>query len=104
MKTRAKLMCGIVAIAATCPAHAQDAATLAARGLVANCANCHGTDGRTAPGAPMRSLAGMPREELLAQMKAFRDGTRPSTIMGQLSKGFSDAQLAQMAAWLAAQK
>ena len=49
-------------------------------------------------------LAGMPREALLAQLQAFKAGTRPSTIMGQIAKGYSEAQLEQLAAWFAAQK
>jgi sulfide dehydrogenase cytochrome subunit len=46
----------------------------------------------------------MPREQLLAQLQAFKAGTRPSTIMQQLAKGYSDAQLAQLAGYFAAQK
>src|SRR4051812_40347098 len=85
-------------------AQPQDAQALYTRTLAAGCASCHGTDGHTAAGAPLRTLAGMPRDELLAQLKAFRAGTRASTIMGQLSKGYSDAQLEQLAAWFAAQR
>ncbi len=41
----------------------------------------------------MRSLAGAPKEELLEILLAFRHGKRPATVMQQLAKGYSDAQL-----------
>jgi cytochrome c553 len=50
------------------------------------------------------SIAGLPRDYLMAQMKAFKDGSRPATVMHQISKGFSDAQIASMADYFAAQK
>jgi cytochrome c553 len=85
-------------------AHAQTQEQLYVRSMAGSCAQCHGTDGRTAAGAPLPALAGMPREQLLAQLQAFKAGTRPSTIMQQLAKGYSDAQLAQLAGYFAAQK
>jgi cytochrome c553 len=63
--------------------------------LAANCANCHGTTGN-AKGA-MPSLAGLPKSTIVEQMKAFRDGKRPATIMHQLSKGYTDAQIEAIA-------
>lgn len=66
-------------------------AARAAQYLAANCANCHGTTGQ-AKGA-MPSLAGLPRATIIEQMKAFRDGKRPGTIMPQLAKGYTDQQI-----------
>ncbi|HSV84622.1 MAG TPA: c-type cytochrome [Ramlibacter sp.] len=83
-------------------AQTQDA--LYTRSLAATCANCHGTDGRAAAGSTMPALAGMSRDQLVTQLKAFRDGSRPSTIMGQLAKGYSDAQIEQLAGYFAARK
>ena len=51
-----------------------------------------------------RSLAGRQRAELLQQLKDFREGKRPATIMHQLAKGYSDAQLEAVATYLSAQK
>jgi cytochrome c553 len=84
-------------------AHAQPD-TLRLRTLAANCAQCHGTEGRTAPGSALPSIAGMPREYLATQLHAFKAGTRPSTVMQQLARGYTDAQLEQLAAFFAAQK
>ncbi|RZJ06647.1 MAG: c-type cytochrome [Haliea sp.] len=85
-------------------ASAQDKDALYLQSLAATCANCHGTGGRSAEGSVVPSLAGMPRDAMVAQMKAFKAGTRPATIMHQLAKGYSEAQIEQLAAWFAAQK
>jgi cytochrome subunit of sulfide dehydrogenase len=82
-------------------AFAQDAARLYDRSLAATCAQCHGTDGRAAPGAALPGLAGLPAATLAAQMTAFKSGTRAGTVMPQLAKGFSDAQIDRLAAWFA---
>jgi sulfide dehydrogenase cytochrome subunit len=83
---------------------AQDAAALQVRSWAATCANCHGTDGRAVDGAAVPGLAGMPASYLVDQLKTFKAGTRPATVMHQLAKGFSDAQIDQLAAYFAAQK
>jgi len=75
----------------------------AARSLAATCANCHGTDGRSATREVM-PLAGLPRDLVIAQMKAFKEGSRPATIMHQLAKGYTDQQIGQIADYFAAQK
>lgn len=71
------------------------------RNLAATCANCHGTGGRSVGG--MAKLAGEPRERLLAKLRAYATGEEPSTIMGQIARGYSEAQLALIAGWFAAQ-
>lgn len=84
-------------------AHAQDAGTLHLRSLAATCATCHGTDGHAVPASPIPGLAGRPADALLRDLRAFRDGSRPATVMQQIARGYSDAQLQQLAAYFAAQ-
>ena len=84
----------IVAALAALPAHAQDSP--AARSLAATCAACHGTDGRSAT-QEVIGLAGLPKEHIASQMKAFRDGTRPASVMHQIAKGYSDQQIELLA-------
>lgn len=79
---------------------AQDPA--AVRGMAATCANCHGTDGRSVGTVP--GLAGIDKAYLAEQMKDFKTGKRPATIMNQLAKGLTDGQIDQLAAYFAAQK
>lgn len=92
--------------AAACPtwAAAQGQQALYVSSLAATCANCHGTSGKPADGSSLPRLAGMPREQMAAQLMAFRAGTRPATIMHQITKGYSDAQISQLADYFAAQK
>jgi cytochrome c553 len=71
--------------------------------LAANCAICHGTQGRTAPNSPVASLAGRPREEFVQAMAQFKSGQKPATIMHQIAKGYRDDQIKAIAAFFAAQ-
>ncbi len=80
------------------------AAALHLRSLAATCANCHGTDGKAPQGSAVVSLAGLPKDTIVAKMKAFKAGAVPATIMHQLSKGYSDVQIEQLAGYFAAQK
>jgi cytochrome c553 len=70
------------------------------RSLAANCFTCHGTDGHSVGGVPP-SLAGQDRNYLLQQMKEFKAGTRPATIMHQQAKGYTDQQLEAIAGYFA---
>jgi cytochrome subunit of sulfide dehydrogenase len=92
------------AAAAMLPAAAQDAGALRVTALAATCANCHDTQGRAVEGAAVPGLAGMPAAYMVEQVKAFKSGARPATVMHQLAKGYSDAQIQQVAAYFAAQK
>jgi sulfide dehydrogenase cytochrome subunit len=86
------------------PAGAQDAKALQLRALASTCASCHGTQGRAVEGAAVPGLAGMPASYIAEQMRAFKAGSRPATVMHQLSKGYNDAQIDAIAAYFAVQK
>ena len=96
LKTR--LLIPLALLAACAGAQAQD--TNLARNLAATCANCHGTHG-IAKGE-MKTLAGRPAAELIQLMNEFRSGSRPATIMHQISKGYTDEQIRLVAGYLAA--
>jgi sulfide dehydrogenase cytochrome subunit len=83
------------------PVAAQD---VQGRNLAAGCAICHGTEGRsTTKDSALIPLAGMPRDHIAAQMREFRDGKRPATVMHQIARGYSDDQVETLAAYFAAQ-
>lgn len=84
----------------TAPVAAQD---LQGRNLAASCAICHGTEGRAVT-KDMVSLAGLPRDYIVKQLQDFKDGKRPATVMHQIAKGYTEAQIEAMAGWFAAQK
>ena len=73
----------------------------ATRDIAATCANCHGTNGVSRGTVP--SLAGQTKADLAAKMLEFKQNQRPGTIMPQLAKGFTDAQIDAVAAWFASQ-
>ncbi len=74
---------------------ASNADDLQARNRAASCLTCH------AAGA-LPPLAGRPQADIVAAMRAFRDGSRASTVMQQIARGYSDAQVSAIAAWFAA--
>ena len=82
-------------------ASAQPAGPDPIRYVAANCANCHGTAGRSSGAMP--SLAGLQAPYFTEQMRLFRDGKRPATIMHQIAKGYSDQQIEQLADYFARQ-
>lgn len=100
----ARLGLALLVVLTAPAAHAQDAAALQLRSLAATCASCHGTDGRAIDAAAVPGLAGLPAAYMAEQMRAFKSGTRTATVMHQVSKGYNDAQIDQLAAYFAAQK
>jgi cytochrome c553 len=52
----------------------------------------------------MESLAGQSKDDLLKKMLDFKTGKKPATIMHQLSKGYTDEQLEQLAVYFSALK
>jgi cytochrome subunit of sulfide dehydrogenase len=74
----------------------------AGRDIAANCANCHRTDGHGRNAIPV--IVGRDKAYLVKQLRDFRDGNRPSTIMQQLITGYTDTQIEAAAAFLSQQK
>ena len=72
-----------------------------ARNLAAQCANCHGTNGKSV--TEVASLAGQPANVIVQKMKDYRDGKIPASIMHQLAEGYSDEQVALMADYFSRQ-
>jgi cytochrome c553 len=74
------------------------------RALAANCAQCHGTQGRPARGSVLPALAGRDRKSLQALLLEFKSGKRAATVMDQIAKGYSDAEIAALADYFAARR
>lgn len=98
------LCTAILLLCVSSPSFAQNQEQLNIKALAATCANCHGTSGKAVEGSAVVSLAGVPKDYTIAQMQAFKSGARSATIMHQISKGYSDAQIETLAAYFAAQK
>lgn len=82
-------------------AWAQGADPNLGRTLAANCAPCHGTDGHSVGGMP--ALAGRPRAQLERMLQEFRAGRRTATVMQQLARGYTDAEIQALSAFLSQQ-
>ena len=118
-----RVLCGVLSAsisAVTFPAFAQAPAASAAtppppafaasnltpngvRSLAATCAACHGTGGHSVGGA-IPGLAGLNKDYFVNQMSSFKEGRREATIMHQLAKGYTSAEVAALGDFFAAQK
>lgn len=61
------------------------------------CTSCHGLEGRSVGATPV--LAGQAEQDLLAKLEAFKQGTAEATIMNRLARGYTDDELAALAAY-----
>jgi cytochrome c553 len=100
------------ALAASSPAHAAPAPTLAeakpdptqgSAKFTAVCAACHGADGNSAvPANP--KLAQQHPEYLVKQLQEFKSGRRASPIMLAFASQLSEADMKDIAYWVSSQK
>jgi sulfide dehydrogenase cytochrome subunit len=67
-------------------------------GLANSCNNCHGTNG-VSVGESMPSIGGLPEAYLKNVMMQWKSGERYSASMGRLIKGYSDEEIAALAAY-----
>jgi cytochrome c553 len=90
-----------VLVAIGAPAHAADLE--AGQRKAETCAACHGADGNaTIPGTP--SLAGQPVYFTHWQLIKYRDGRRKDQQMSPFAQALSDTDMADLAAYYAAQR
>jgi len=59
------------------------------------CAGCHGTNGASKGAMP--TIAGKSTSFIAKALKDFRDGKKSSTVMQRIAKGYTDAQIEQLA-------
>ena len=71
------------------------------RTLAASCAACHGSNGNAVAGSAM--LAGMDSAYFIRQMTAFKDGSRPATVMHHHAKGLQEDEINQLAHYFSQQ-
>ncbi len=98
--TRLLLAAAAVVAAGIVPAQSQDG-----RVLAMSCLNCHGPGGKSPGEIP--SIAGKTEDFLKNALVDFRDGKRTgasATVMGRLAKGYSDAEIAAVAKYIATLK
>lgn len=64
--------------------------------IASACSTCHAT---VMPPAGIPPLRG-PASRLLADLRAFRDGTRAATIMDRITRGYRDDELVRIAEFI----
>jgi sulfide dehydrogenase cytochrome subunit len=70
--------------------------------LANTCNGCHGPFGNSfGPGIP--TIAGNASVYIVDKMKAYKSGEMPSTIMGNIAKGYSDEEFKKMGEYYAKQ-
>ena len=97
-----KALSAIAVTALMLPLNAAWATSPEPPGGAAACTGCHA--GNPAAETPVPKINGRNAEELFAAMVAFRTGTKPSTVMGRIAKGYSDEEMRPITNWLATQK
>jgi len=80
---------------------ASTAATAEPPAGATSCSGCHATSAKVE--TPVPPIRNRDAGEIISAMQGFRSGERPSTVMGRISKGFTDDEIRAIAAWLATQ-
>lgn len=86
----------LLALPVTLPAAADETAPA---NLANACAGCHGTDG-ISPG-PTPSINEISEEDMIALLTAFKSDEAAVTMMNRIAKGYTDAEIAAIAAYFA---
>jgi sulfide dehydrogenase cytochrome subunit len=68
--------------------------------LAGACQGCHGVAGQGSNGIPQIKDAHS-RAEFVALLQAFRANQREATVMGRIARGYTDEQIAVLAAHFA---
>lgn len=70
--------------------------------LANTCFSCHGTDGHSSGAMP--SIDGKSADYITDTLKRFRDGSKASTVMVRIAKGFTDEEIQMLAAYFSGRK
>ncbi|AHE97303.1 c-type cytochrome [Thioalkalivibrio paradoxus] len=92
---RSRILAASLAASLATAAFVPQAAADVTRGelLTTSCFSCHSIDGT----GNMPGLVGYPRDLMISQMQAFKDGSRPGTIMNRHARGYTDEEIVLMA-------
>lgn len=91
---------GALALLATVPGQAQSIS----RGevIASTCYTCHGTHGVSPSTIP--SIDYIPANRIVETLKAYKSGTRSSTIMGRHATAYTDEEIVEAANHIASQQ
>ena len=84
------------------PLQAGDAAAGATAYNAKGCVGCHGASGKQ-PIANYPAIGGKPAEFIVGELKKFKSGERNNPVMMPMAAGLTDADMANLGAYLATQ-
>jgi cytochrome c553 len=67
-----------------------------------SCSGCHAV--KAGIDTPLKSLKGRKAADIVETMTAFKSDRQPATVMNRIAKGFSDSEIAAIAAWWSEQQ
>lgn len=99
------LMSGLLSVSAVSAVQAAgDAAAGESAYLAKGCVGCHGPAGDSQAPEMFPKLAGLEEAYLSTQLTAFRSGERAGPTMNPMASTLTDEDIANLAAYLSAQK
>lgn len=101
IRLRAAVIGGLVGALSLCTVAAHAQVGVPGRLLASNCFQCHGTNGK---GPGFDRLAGQSANSIYSDLKEFQSGKEGNGIMARHALGYTDAQLRELANWLATQR
>lgn len=101
MQLSAIVLAGLLAAAGSVQARGN---VEAGRELSKTCQACHGPDGNGIGDGQYPNLAGQYEDYLLESLKAYKSGARNNAIMAGFVANLDEQQMADLAAYFAAQK
>ena len=95
------LLVSLVVVCVTVVARDSGLAADAAYGeyLASECVTCHGAHAN----ASIPVLQALPYDELIAALKAYREGIRPNAVMQSVARSLGDAEIEALAAYFSGQ-
>ncbi|WP_447921668.1 c-type cytochrome [Achromobacter aegrifaciens] len=94
------LACALLTASWIAPSQAADQ-DLQAQAWAAACLTCHAPASR--PAAAIPPLEGRSADWIATRMRTLADAASGGTVMGQIARGYSDAEIVRIAGWFAAQ-
>ncbi|MCP4392560.1 MAG: c-type cytochrome, partial [Gammaproteobacteria bacterium] len=85
------------------PLQAGDAGAGANTFMAKGCVGCHGAAGKAPIAATYPAIGGKPADFIAVELNKFRTGERNNPIMMPMAASLNDADVANLAAYLAAQ-
>lgn len=93
--------CALLAMIGDAPAWAAAGNDPQAQAWAASCISCHAPSARPASAIP--PLEGLPADWIATRMRTLAGAASDAGVMGQIARGYTDAEIIRIADWFAGQ-